>query len=154
MFEKLFRENNLVFTPLFTAKPHIFVSVRNPLSKKEFVTLEDLEEYPYLSFEQGENNSFYFSEEILSTVYRKKSILVSDRATLFNLVIGLNGYTISTGIISAELNGSEIVSIPLKVDETIEIGWISHGNVALSLVGKSYIQQLEKTISEGGISPL
>lgn len=151
VFQKLFRENNLVFTSLFKANPHIFVSVKNPLSKKEFVTLEDLEEYPYLSFEQGENNSFYFSEEILSTVYRKKSILVSDRATLFNLVIGLNGYTISTGIISAELNGSDIVSIPLKVEETIEIGWISHSNVALSLVGKSYIQQLEKTISESGI---
>ena len=89
VFDKLFRENNLIFNPLFVAEPHIFVSRKNPLSKKKSVSIDDLSQYPYLAFEQGQNNSFYFSEEILSTVFRKKSILVSDRATLFNLLIGI-----------------------------------------------------------------
>ncbi|MCB8817454.1 LysR family transcriptional regulator [Desulfosporosinus shakirovi] len=94
VLDKLLRENRLDFHPLFTAQPHIFISTQNPLAGRKAVTLADLEDYPYLSFEQGEFNSFYYSEEMLSTVFRKKSIHVSDRATLFNLLIGLNGYTI------------------------------------------------------------
>lgn len=146
VMEKLFLENNLVFQPLFEAKPHIFISTKNPLADKEFVTLDDLQEYPCLSFEQGEYNSFYFSEEILSTIFHKKSISVSDRATLFNLLIGLNGYTISTGIISAELNGTDITAIPLKADEAIKVGWISHKSITLSRLGAIYLDELKKVI--------
>ncbi|PKM63297.1 MAG: LysR family transcriptional regulator [Firmicutes bacterium HGW-Firmicutes-21] len=151
VMNKLFKENSLSYNPLFTANPYIFVSKHNPLSKKEFVTLDDLAEYPYLSFEQGTYNSFYFSEEILSTVYRKKNIVVSDRATLFNLLIGLNGYTISTGILSAELNGTDIVSVPLKADEYISVGWISHRDMTLSKLGAAYIEELKSIISENGL---
>ena len=94
VLQKLLRENQLEFTPLFHAHPHVFVSAAHPLAAAEGVTLEDLEPYPFLTFEQGTYNSFYFSEEILSTEPRRKIIHVSDRATLFNLLIGLNGYTI------------------------------------------------------------
>ena len=93
VLEKLIKEHDLVFTELFVAKPHIFVSTKNPLAGKKSVTIEELEPYPYLSFEQGEHNSFYFSEEIFSTVDRPKNIRVRDRATLFNLLIGLNAGT-------------------------------------------------------------
>ena len=142
VLKKIFKENKLKFTPLFTAKPHIFISSDNPLSKKRKVTLSDLEDYPYLSFEQGEYNSFHFSEEILSTLSHKKSIKVSDRATLFNLLIGLNGYTISTGIISSELNGENIISVPLDIDEDIVIGWITHKNIITSKLAEDYINIL------------
>ncbi len=151
VMNKLFRESNLSFNPLFTAKPHIFISKYNPLSQKDAVTLDDLSEYPYLSFEQGTYNSFYFSEEILSTVFRKKNIVVCDRATLFNLLIGLNGYTISTGIISSELNGTDIVTVPLIVDEKITIGLITHKNMTLSKLGNAYIEELKSIIVRNGI---
>lgn len=151
VLRKLFLESNLVFHPLFRAEPHIFISTKNPLAGREFVTLADLQPYPCLSFEQGEHNSFYFSEEILSTVFRKKSIFVSDRATLFNLLIGLNGYTISTGIISAALNGTDIVAVPLRADEPIQVGWISHQNAALSRLGAIYLDELNKVVREYGL---
>ncbi len=89
------------------------------------MTLEDLVEFPYLSYEQGIHNSFYFSEEILSQEHHKKSIVVSDRATLFNLLIGLDGYTITTGILNSNLNGDNIVAIPLDVDTDIELIYYS-----------------------------
>lgn len=143
---KLIRENNLKFEELFQAKPHIFISSHNPLAKKSKVTLSDLEPYPYLSFEQGEYNSFYFSEEILSTLERKKNIRVRDRATLFNLLIGLNGYTISSGIISKELNGQDIIAIPLDSDETIRIGILTHKKLQPSMLGEAYIRSLKKHI--------
>ena len=146
VLNKLFKENNLKFTKLFRAKPHIFISIKNPLSKQKEVTLKDLENYPYLSFEQGEFNSFHFSEEILSTLSHKKRIRVSDRATLFNLLIGLNGYTISTGIISSELNGDDIIAVPLDIDEEITVGWISHKNITLSQLAKSYINALNEIV--------
>ncbi len=151
VIDKLLRENRLEFHPLFTAKPHIFISTRNPLAGKEYVTLEDLQEYPYLSFEQGEYNSFYFSEEILSTVYHKKSIHVSDRATLFNLLIGLNGYTISTGIVSADLNGDNIISVPLQVKDEIQVGWIKNHQIQLSRMGQAYLEELRTVIGEYGV---
>lgn len=154
VIEKLLREQHLDFHPLFTARPHIFISTANPLAEKASVTLEDLEDYPYLSFEQGEYNSFFYSEEILSTVYRKKSIHVSDRATLFNLLIGLNGYTISTGIVSADLNGDQIVSVPLVADDEIEVGWIAHHQARLSRQAALYVEELKAVIREYGFAPL
>lgn len=144
VISKLLKENELEFEPLCVAKPHIFVSSQNPLSKKKKVSLTDLEDYPYLSFEQGENNAFYFSEEILSTIPHKKWIEVSDRATLFNLLIGLNGYTISSGIISKELNGENIISVPLDVKDSIKIGFITNKNVIRSHLCELYIDCIKK----------
>ena len=148
VIHKFLREGNLMFHELFEAKPHVFISSRNPLVKQDYVTLSDLHTFPYLSFEQGDYNSFYFSEEILSTLSRPKNIRVSDRATLFNLLIGLNGYTISTGVISHELNSEDIVAVPLKVDERITIGYITHKNVTNSTLANIYIQYLKETIAE------
>ncbi|CBT74921.1 LysR-family transcriptional regulator [Glutamicibacter arilaitensis Re117] len=104
VIDKLLRESRLVFHPLFLADPHIFISRSNPLATRTQVTLEDLEDLPRLTFDQGANNSFYFAEEVLSTRSSQREIQVSDRATIFNLMIGLGGYTISTGIISDELD--------------------------------------------------
>ena len=112
------------------------------------ITLEELEEYPYLSFEQGEYNSFYFSEEILSTLDRNKNIKVRDRATLFNLAVGLNGYTVSTGVISRELNGENIIARPLKVEEHMRVGIILQKNMSLSRYGKAYVEALRKHVSQ------
>lgn len=147
VMEKVLRENSLTFYPLFTAKPHVFVSALSPLAGKEYVTLKDLADYPRLSFEQGDYNSFYFSEEILSTEYSKKDIRVGDRATIFNLMIGLNGYTISTGIVSADLNGENIIAIPLLVDDVIEVGWISHKDVQLTQQASMYLEELKSVVS-------
>lgn len=148
VINKLLKSANLQFNSLLTAKPHIFISINNPLAKQSIVTIDQLQNYPYLSFDQGEYNSFHFSEEILSTMSHKKSIRVNDRATLFNLLIGLNGYTISTGVLSADLNGNEIIPVPLDCEETINVGWISHRNASLSKLGAAYIQALMQAISQ------
>ncbi|XOQ38008.1 MAG: HTH lysR-type domain-containing protein [Lactococcus sp.] len=143
---KLFLDNNLEFTPLFQAVPHVFISKHHPLASKTSVTLDEMAAFPYLSYEQGERNSFYFSEEILSTARHDKSIVVSDRATLFNLLIGLDGYTISTGILNSDLNGDDIVSVPLLVDEQIEIGYICHKKGLLSELGQRFLKELKAKV--------
>ncbi|WP_432395294.1 LysR family transcriptional regulator [Pseudarthrobacter sp. L19] len=153
VIDKLLRESGLAFTPLFHADPHIFVARNNPLASKERATLDDLAGMPRLTFDQGANNSFYFAEEILSTMSSKQEIRVSDRATIFNLMIGLHGYTISTGIISGELD-PEIVAIPLDVDERIEIGWIGHAAIPLTEQAKRYLGELRAVVSEFGIGLL
>lgn len=152
VIRKLLKEKKLVFHPLFTAHPHVFISKKNPLVGKKSVTLADLEDFPYLSFEQGQFNSFHFSEEILSTRYHKKSIRVSDRATLFNFLIGVDGYTISSGVLSRELNDKNIVALPLEVDETMEIGWIHPAQMPLSPMGEEYLRYLEEHIIDYGFS--
>ena len=139
---KMFDDNHLTYTSLFRTHPHIFVSKNNPLASKKLVTMEDLEEFPYLSYDQGIHNSFYFSEEIFSQIPHKKSIVVSDRATLFNLLIGLDGYTIATGILNSNLNGDNIVSIPLDVEDMIDIVYIRHEKANLSKMGERFIEYL------------
>ena len=126
VLRKVIREHDLQFTPLFTAKPHVFVSASSPLAAKPAVTLDDLAPYPRLSYEQGEHNAFYFS------------------ATLFNLLIGLNGYTICSGVISESLNGPNIVAVPLLVDDAMQIGYLTHKQVQPGLFGKRYIEILQK----------
>lgn len=141
---KLIKQSGLKFEELFIAKPHVFISSAHPLADKKILTLEDLEMYPYLSFEQGEYNSFYFSEEILSTLDRSRNIKVRDRATLFNLVIGLNGYTVSSGVISQELNGMNIIAKKLAATENMRIGTIVQKNMPLSRYGAAYMEYLKK----------
>lgn len=145
---KFIKQNGLEFEELFVAKPHVFISSKHPLAGKEVLTLKELDEYPYLSFEQGDYNSFYFSEEILSTIDRSKNIKVRDRATLFNLVIGLNGYTVSTGVISKELNGENIIAKPLQVDEFMRVATIKQKNMPLSRYGKAYMEALKLHVKE------
>lgn len=149
---KLFEEKNLVFSRLFISEPHIFISKDNPLAAKKSVSLDELADLPYLSFEQGNSNSFYFSEEILSTRSYKKHIKVSDRATIFNLMVGLNGYTFSTGIISSELNDDSIVAIPLNIPDRMEIGWIKSKRSNLSPLGQHYLNTLKKHIRKYGFA--
>lgn len=143
VLQKILKANDLTFTELFVAKPHIFVSTGNPLAKKSSVTMEELKPYPYLSFEQGEHNSFYYSEEIFSTVERPKNIRVRDRATLFNLLIGLNGYTVCSGVIDEELNGKNIIALPLEAEGDMHIGILMHNKVLPSRLGKVYIDALK-----------
>lgn len=142
----ILKKADLKFTHLFYAKPHIFVSGKNPLAKRQTVTLADLRSYPRLIYEQGINNSFYFSEELHSTEESKKSIVVSDRATLFNLLIGLDGYTVSSGILSADLNGTDIVSVPLESNEIMQIGYISSESRRQSALCERYLYHLNEYI--------
>lgn len=141
---KLFKSHDLEFHPLFVAKPHVFISRRHPLAGKSLITNEELQSYPYLSFEQGEHNSFYFSEEIFSVSERKKNIRVRDRATLFNLLIGLNGYTVCSGVIDKKLNGKDIIAVPLADESDMQIGYITHRRGMISQLGTSYLNALQK----------
>lgn len=146
VIERVLRQRDLKFSELFTARPHVFIGSHHPLALKNEIELKDLEPYPYLSFEQGDFNSFYFSEEILSTLEREQQIKVRDRATLFNLAVGLNGYTISTGIISRELNGENIIARPLQVDEYIRVGIVTQRNITLSRLGAAYVEAIKKHV--------
>ena len=143
---KMLEDADLKFTKLFAVKPHIFVSRKNPLAKEKTVELSDLKNFPRLLYDQGIKNSFYFAEEPQPIIDSNKNIIVTDRATIFNLMIGLNGYTIASGVLSSDLNGTEIVAIPLKTDEIMEIGYIKNIDRPLSKICISYINHLKKYI--------
>lgn len=142
----MIKKADLKFRALFTAAPHVFVSKQNPLASCDKVTLDMLKAYPRLTYEQGINNSFYFAEELYSTEDSPKSIVVSDRATLFNLLIGLDGYTICSGVLSNDLNGTNIVSVPLDGDEYMQIGCILPEDRPLSPLGERYLFHLNDFI--------
>lgn len=143
---KTLKDNNLSFTPLFKAKPHVFIGKDSPLASKKSISLKDLKPYPRLSYEQGSHNSFYFSEEILSTLDCDKELIVRDRATLFNLLVGMDGYTICSGVINETLNGPNIVARPLKVDDYMEIGYIVPNAINPSKLTAAYIEILKSMV--------
>ena len=144
---KLIRRNGLVFTELYKANPHVFISSAHPLAVKDVIEPDDLKEYPYLTYEQGNHNSFYFSEEFLSTLDMPKNIQVRDRATLFNLVIGLNGFTVSSGIIDRDLNSEQIIAKPLKMDVSMHIGTVIQKNILLSRYAEQYRENLKNCLN-------
>lgn len=148
VINKILKSHDLEFHQLFVAKPHVFISQKHPLADKSVITNQELEPYPYLSFEQGEHNSFYFSEEIFSPLERKKNIRVRDRATLFNLLIGLNGYTVCSGIIDRKLNGKDIIAVPLAEESDMHIGYITHRKGLISRLGNTYLEALKKYTKE------
>ena len=146
VISKMLVASELAFEPLFRAEPHVFVCSDHPVAQRASVTLEDMASYPFLSYEQGSYNSFYYSEELTSTLDRSKNIRVRDRATLFNLLIGRNGYTVCSGVISAELNGSSIVSVPLDIDEYMEVGVVTRKGTQRSPYGAAYLEAIKRHI--------
>ncbi|MDD5948406.1 MAG: LysR family transcriptional regulator [Lachnospiraceae bacterium] len=142
--QKIFREKELEFHDLFSCGIYVYLWKKHPLAGKKVITFEDLREYPCLSFEQGDNNSFYFAEEVFSTYEYKQIIKADDRATLLNLMVGLNAYTLCSGILCEELNGGEYLAIPLDTKEKMRIGYIQKKNMPLSRLGKKYLEELRQ----------
>ncbi len=144
VLNKLFKEFGLEFHEILKCGIYVYMWKGHPLAEKEEIALEELDEYPCLSFEQGVNNSFYFAEEVLSTYAYKRLIKANDRATLLNLMVGLNAYTLCSGIICENLNGSEFCAVKLKSDEVMSIGYLKRKGVPLSPLGQKYLEELKK----------
>jgi len=145
----LLKEHELEFHHLIDCKAFAYMWKDHPLASRKSVNLKDLSNYPCLSFEQSESGSYYFAEEILSTNEYHRTIKANDRATMLNLMVGLNGYTLCSGIISEEINGSDYVAIPFKDakgedDRTMEIGYIVKKNFMLSTICRLYISEMEE----------
>lgn len=141
---KLFNEYNLEFHEILKCSIYVYMWKGHPLAKQDEIELEELKEYPCLSFDQGNYNSFYFAEEVLSTYDYKRLIKANDRATLLNLMVGLNGYTLCSGIICEELNGVEYCAVKLKSDEVMSIGYLARKGVIISSLGQKYLEELKK----------
>ena len=141
---KLLHEYNLEFHELLNCGIYVYMWKGHPLAAREEIALKELDEYPCLSFEQGTYNSFYFAEEVLSTYDYKRLIKANDRATLLNLMVGLNGYTLCSGIICEELNGSDYCAVKLKSDEMMTIGYLVRKGVAISELGQKYLEEIAK----------
>ncbi len=144
VLKKIFSEYNLEFHEILKCGIYVYMWKGHPLAKRKEVTLDELDEYPCLSFEQGKNNSFYFAEEVLSAYEYKRLIKANDRATLLNLMVGMNGYTMCSGILCEELNGSDYVAVKLKSEEIMSIGYPMRKGVAISPLGQKYLEELAK----------
>ena len=137
---KILKKEELRFEELFVSRPHVFLGKRHPLAKKKGgVSPKELDAYPFISFEQGVENALYFAEEVMPSIDRKKNIRVRDRATMTNLILGLDGYTIASGALSRELNGPDIVAVPLKMDDFIRVGLVLRDGIPLSGAGRAFV---------------
>ena len=146
VLNKIFKDNQLEFIHLFTCQGYAYLWKNHPLAGKKVIALEELQDYPCLSFEQGDNNSFYFAEEILSTYDFKKTIKSNDRATNLNLMVGVNAFTLCSGIICEELNGSDYIAVKLAEEVTMDVGYIKRAHMNISEIGELYIEEIKKYV--------
>lgn len=149
--EKLLRSSGLVFHHLIDCRAYVYLWKRHPLAGEAAISFDQLRDYPCLSFEQGENSSFYFAEEILADNEYSRMIRANDRATMLNLMIGLNGYTLCSGIICEELNGNDFLAVPFRDDEEnrnsiMQIGYIVKKNTILTEMGELYVEELKRCL--------
>ena len=144
VLNKMFKENGLEFVELFSCDTFVYLWSGHPLAKQEVITMEELDEYPCLALDQGKNNSLYLAEEMKSTYEYRRLIKANDRATLLNLMIGLNAYTLCSGIICEDLNGDDYKAVPLKETEKMRIGYIKRKGAKVSHIGELYIEELKK----------
>lgn len=152
ILSKMLRENGLIFHKLIECRAYVYLWKHHPLANRKSIGMHDLADYPCLSFEQGDNSSFYFAEEILGENEYSRTIKACDRATMLNLMIGLNGYTICSGIICEELNGSDYIAVPFEADEdnqnsVMEIGYILKKDNLVSQIAEIYIDEVKKYLS-------
>lgn len=144
---KILRKEELVFDELFVSKPHVFLGKGHPLARKKSVDPGQLDEYPFISFEQGSENALYYAEEVMPSIDRKKNIRVRDRATMTNLILGLDGYTVASGALSELLNGPELVAVPLVYDDEIRVGLVHRKDVPLSRPGNAFVQAVRSRVA-------
>jgi DNA-binding transcriptional LysR family regulator len=143
---KILKKEDLSFEELFVSRPHVFLGRRHPLAKKKLgVTPKELDDYPFISFEQGVENALYFAEEVMPAIDRKKNIRVRDRATMTNLILGLNGYTVASGALSRELNGPNVVAVPLKMDDFIRVGLVRRSGISPSAAGAKFVRAIKSS---------
>lgn len=152
ILSKMLRENGLIFHKLIECRAYVYLWKHHPLANRKSIGMHDLADYPCLSFEQGDNSSFYFAEEILGENEYSRTIKACDRATMLNLMIGLNGYTLCSGIICEELNGSDYIAVPFEADEdnqnsVMEIGYILKKDNLVSQIAEIYIDEVKKYLS-------
>lgn len=152
VIDKMIRDNGLEFIRLIECKAYVYLWKHHPLAGKEEITLMELQEYPCLAFEQGETDSSFLAEEILTENDYPRVIHTSDRATMLNLMVGLNGYTLCSGIICEELNGSEYIAVPYKEDETnrnvmMEIGYIKKKDYDLSEIAEVFVEEIRRYLN-------
>ena len=144
VLSKLFSENNLEFHALLNCGIYAYMWKKHPLANEKLVSLEQLNDYPCLAFDQGSNNSFYFAEEVLSTYEYKQLIRANDRATLLNLMVGLKGYTLCSGILCEDLNGSSYCAVKLDSDEIMTVGYLIRKGMNISPLGQKYLEEILK----------
>lgn len=144
VLNKMFRENGLEFIELFQCDTFVYLWSGHPLAGQQVISMEELDKYPCLSFDQGKNNSLYLAEEMKSTYDYRRLIKANDRATLLNLMRGLNAYTLCSGIICEDLNGNDYMAIPLRETEKMRIGYLKRKGVKISHIGEIYIEELKK----------
>ena len=145
---KILHREELSFEELFVAKPHVFLGKRHPLSKKKVLKPHELDDYPYLTYEQGQENALYFAEAVMPAIDRKKNIRVRDRATMTKLLLGLDGFTVSSGA-SSKMYSSDIVAIPLKIEDFLRVGIIRRQGIDLSQPGKTFIDATLAKMTKG-----
>ena len=148
LMKRYLLKNKLDFKMLIDTKPHIFVRKGHELAGKNKIKWDDLTSFPYVFYEQGENSAALFFEELPEFNTHSRNVKINDRATLMNLLLSTNCYTVGTGIMTSELNNGSIVSVPLESDERYIIGCINQKNVGLTEEAEMFIMMLNNFLKE------
>ncbi len=142
LMERFLAKRSISFISFLSTTPYVFVNKNHPLSKKEMLTYEDLRSYSYIYYDQGVNNSSFFTEEMTDEPIGGRLIEISDRASLMNVLLSSHCYTVGTGIMPSQLNDGKIVAIPLQSDKKYSIGYILNKERRINPLTQRFIKLL------------
>ena len=128
IMNRYLQSKEISFTTIFKVSPHVFIRREHPLSSEPLLHYEMLNNFPYLSYEQGAHKDSWFKEEMISGEFANKRIVISDRATLMNILLKTNAYTVGTGIMPSALNEGKIISVPLESNSLYSVGYITRND--------------------------
>ena len=146
--EAAFAATGLEFVELIQSAPRVALPASHPLINAEKLTLEQLEDYPYIYFEQEENAPVYLAEEALADEKRHKGIACTDRASLSELIVALNGYTVTSGILVGISDGAGLNTVPLDTDVKLHLGYVVKKGAELSETAQKYVAKLESNLKK------
>ncbi len=141
-----FAEAGLEFVELIESAPRVALPKSHPMVNATSLSLEDMEDYPYAYFEQGEDSPLAFAEEALAEIPRAKTIACTDRASLSELIVAINGYTITSGILVGISDGASLATVPLETDVKLHLGYVVSKGAQLSAPAQRFVDTLKKNI--------
>lgn len=146
--ESAFAEEGLEFVELIQSMPRVALPASHPLVNADRLTLEQLEDYPYIYFQQEEDAPIAFAEEALADEKRHKGIACTDRASLSELIVALNGYTVTSGILVGISDGAGLNTVPLKTDVKLHLGYIVKKGAELSETAQKFVVKLKSNLEK------
>lgn len=142
-------EKNLVFEPLVTLRPHVFMRTGHPLSAEASLTVEQLRPYPHIVFTQSDSDLNYAEEAVSgSGADFERLVTVSDRASIYNIMVHTDCVSTGSGVLPAGYADERLIAVPLRDSHDMRLGYVRQRLHRMSEPELHFLEILQRVAGE------